>query len=70
MQGSRKLAIECKASSAPSLSKGNYKALDDIHPEKCFVLAPVPEGYSMHKSIEVVAIHEFIEKMSAWISAY
>lgn len=67
MHRSRIIAIECKASAAPALSNGNYRALDDINPEKCFVVAPVSGGYSMHKAIEVVTIHELIEKIREWI---
>lgn len=67
MHRSRIIAIECKASAAPALSSGNYRALDDINPEKCFVVAPVSGGYSMHKAIEVVTIHELIEKIRKWI---
>ena len=43
------LAIECKASYSPSLSKGNYFAIEDIAPKKTFVVTPVQNSWSMKK---------------------
>ena len=45
----RIFVIECKASLSPSLSKGNYYSIEDIQPEKTFVVAPVSEGWQMKK---------------------
>lgn len=59
----RTVAVECKATIAPSLSKGLYKAAEDINPEHIFIAAPVEQGYSMKKNIDVVSISELIQKI-------
>ncbi len=51
-------AIECKSSLSPSLSKGNYNAVEDIRPEKFFVVSPVSEGWPMKPGIDVVSLNE------------
>ncbi|MFY9116942.1 MAG: ATP-binding protein [Bacteroidales bacterium] len=52
------LAIECKASYSPSLSKGNYFAIEDIAPKKTFVVTPVQNSWSMKKDIEVLGLQQ------------
>ena len=54
--GSRVVAVECKCSSAPSVSSGTYTALDDVRPAKTFVVAPVREGYALNERIDVVGL--------------
>jgi len=53
-------AIECKASFTPSLSKGNYFAIEDISPDGTFVVTPAPESWSLNKGIEVVSIEQLL----------
>jgi uncharacterized protein len=52
------LAIECKASKAPSLTRGTYTAIDDLKPAQTFIVAPVEEGYRVRKDIKVVSLAE------------
>ena len=56
--GSRVIAVECKCSSAPSVSSGTYVALDDVRPAKTIVVAPVKEGYALNERIDVVGLAE------------
>ena len=56
--GSRVIAVECKCSSAPSVSSGTYAALDDVRPAKTIVVAPVKEGYALNERIDVVGLAE------------
>ncbi|MDR1758185.1 MAG: ATP-binding protein [Bacteroidales bacterium] len=57
-------AIECKSTSSPSLSEGNYKALEDIKPLKTFVVIPHnKKKYLINNSIEVVSISQLIEDL-------
>jgi hypothetical protein len=49
------IALECKASKAPSLSRGAYTAIDDIKPVHTFIVAPVDKGYGVRKDISVVS---------------
>lgn len=54
----RTVAVECKASVAPSLSKGFYKAAEDVEPHKIIVAAPVSDSYSMTEKVEVVSLKD------------
>jgi uncharacterized protein len=52
------VAVECKASKAPSLSRGNFLAFEDIKPSKIMVVAPVNESWSMRKDIKVIPLKQ------------
>jgi predicted AAA+ superfamily ATPase len=56
-------AIECKASSSPVLTKGNYLALDDIAPKHTFVVIPSKEGWPLKPGIDVVSLGELGRKL-------
>ena len=43
----RTVAVECKASTAPAVTRGNTLALDDIRPDRAFVAAPVAASYPL-----------------------
>ena len=57
------IAIECKASTAPSFTKGFWKALEDIKPDKVFVVAPVTNSYMYTSVVEICSLNEVIEKI-------
>jgi uncharacterized protein len=60
-KGNRILAaIEIKYSSAPVVSKGYYQALEDLKPEKAFVLVPETEDYPHSSSITVCGLATFL----------
>jgi predicted AAA+ superfamily ATPase len=61
--GIKTIAIECKASKAPALSKGNYYAIKDIHPAKTLVIAPVEKGWPLKKDIDIVSVNEAISQI-------
>ena len=56
-RGLRRIAVECKASSAPSVARGFWRAREDIGAEQAFVVAPVRERYPM-RDIWVVPLGE------------
>ncbi|MCX6334872.1 MAG: ATP-binding protein [Bacteroidia bacterium] len=56
-------AVECKASKAPSLSKGTWTAIDDLKPECTFIAAPVEKGFPVKKDVFVVSLDELIGKI-------
>ncbi|NBC26472.1 MAG: AAA family ATPase [Bacteroidetes bacterium] len=56
-------AIECKATVAPSLTKGAYNAAEDVKPNQFFVAAPVTSGYPMAHGTDVVSLVELIAKI-------
>lgn len=57
----RKIVIECKASTAPTPSRGFYNALEDLEMEKGFIIAPISgPGYPLNKHITVTSLGEFL----------
>ena len=59
-KGQQTIVVECKASTAPQLSKGFWKALEIIQPDKTFVVAPVHSRYPLKEGVEVCGIGEVI----------
>ena len=51
----RTVAVECKASSAPAVTRGNTLALGDIRPDRAFVAAPVAASYALSSVWTVLA---------------
>ncbi len=60
-RGGKKLAIECKASTAPQPSKGFYLAMDDLDIRKGWIIAPI-EGspYPLNERVTVSNLGDFI----------
>jgi hypothetical protein len=59
----KRIAIECKATLSPTLTRGNYSAIETIKPDHVFVVAPVNRGWPMAKGVEVVSVNELIERL-------
>ena len=62
------IAIECKSGYSPSLSKGNYNAIEDIAPKKVVVVSPIEKGWMMKEGIELVSLNELEEKIKEVIN--
>jgi predicted AAA+ superfamily ATPase len=62
------IALECKVSSETSLSKGNYFALEDILPDRAFVVTPSGSSWPLRKNIEVVSLKELYHKLRKILS--
>ena len=60
-KGDRLIAIECKASSSPSLTKGNYFAISDIQPEQTLIVSPVKKGWPVNTGIRVVNLSDLVD---------
>lgn len=60
-QSNKTIAIECKASTAPQLSKGFWRALEIVKPNKTYIVAPVVGHYPIKKDIVVCGLVEAIE---------
>ena len=56
--GGKVIAVECKCSTAPTVERGTYAAMDDVQPAKTIVVAPVKKGYAMNERISVVGLSE------------
>jgi predicted AAA+ superfamily ATPase len=59
----KRIAIECKATLSPRLTRGNYSAIETIKPDHVFVVAPVDRGWPMSKGVDVVSVNELIERL-------
>ncbi len=61
----KKWAVEVKAGPAPSLTKGFYLALEDIKPERSFVVYPGADRYPVAEGIEVIGLAELAGELAA-----
>ena len=59
-KGNQRIAIECKASTAPKLTKGFYRALEVVNPQKTYVIIPAPVSYEIAPNITVCGLSEFL----------
>lgn len=55
------IAIECKASTAPNVTQGFWKSLDDIHPDKAYVVAPVETSFALKNGVKVCNLIELLD---------
>lgn len=60
-KGNQRIAIDCKASTAPKLTKGFYRALEVVKPQQTFVIIPTQVSYSLAPNITVCGLSEFLE---------
>lgn len=63
-KGNRRIAVECKVSTAPKLSKGFWTALADLDIKEAWVIAPVKDQYPIERNVIVTPLPAFIEKIS------
>ncbi len=52
------IAVEIKASTAPTLTKGNWTALEDLSPRATYVVYPGQDRYPMAKNVEALPISQ------------
>jgi uncharacterized protein len=57
-QGTRKVGVEIKFSSAPKPTKGFWQALQDLQVDRAFVVAPVTRRYPLAEGVEVIPVGE------------
>ncbi len=59
-KGNQRIAIECKASAAPKVSKGFWNALKIIQPQKSYIIAPINDSYLIQENVMVCGLSEFL----------
>jgi uncharacterized protein len=59
------VAIECKTSAAPDLTRGNYQSIKDISPERTFIVSPVKESWEKANNIIVASLPEMLLLMES-----
>lgn len=64
-RGNRLIAVECKSSSVPQLTRGTYRCMEDLNPEHTYVIAPmVAESYPLAKNITVCSLFDFLNRLT------
>lgn len=58
------IAVECKNTLSPSLTKGTWQGLEDLKPERTLIVAPVKDSWSVKEGVEVTSISGAISKVS------
>lgn len=62
-KGNHRIAIECKASSAPDLSRGFWNALADLKPDRTWVVAPIEDSYLIKEGVEVMGMSVLMDRL-------
>ncbi|MDD4031941.1 MAG: ATP-binding protein [Bacteroidales bacterium] len=62
-KGNRTIAVECKASSAPQVTKGFWRAIETTKPDKTYIVAPVSASYSFKNDVEICGLSDFLKKV-------
>ncbi len=63
-RGRRRIAVECKASAAPKVTRGFWNALEDVQPDEAWILAPVGEPYPVRENVQVAPLGSFLRSAS------
>lgn len=64
MPGNRLWAIEIKRTTAPKLERGFRQALEDISPDRAFIVYGGKERYPKDKDIEVISLHDMAAELA------
>jgi hypothetical protein len=60
----KRIAIECKASSAPAVSRGFWTALKDLNVTQAYVVAPIRDAFALGDRAEAVPLGELLRRLS------
>ncbi|MEA3348211.1 MAG: ATP-binding protein [Pseudomonadota bacterium] len=60
VRGDKRIAIECKASTTPTVSRGFWSALKDLNVDEAWIVAPVAEGYPFSEKVWVKTLPEIM----------
>lgn len=63
-RGKRTLAFEFKATSAPKLTRGFWNALEDLEPDRAFVVAPVDEPWPLSADVLVAPLVDTVKDVA------
>ncbi|HUX53474.1 MAG TPA: ATP-binding protein [Williamwhitmania sp.] len=59
--GQKRIALECKVSLSPTLSKGNHNAFQDVEADKLLIVIPANAGWEKSSNMLVSSIAEAIK---------
>lgn len=63
-RGRRRIAVECKASSAPEVTKGFWSALQDVVPDEAWIAAPVKAPYAIAHGVTVAPLGHIVAQLA------
>lgn len=61
-RGGERVAVECKASTSPAVTKGFWTALEDLRIRRAFVVAPVSSSYPIGKGVRVMTLADLLSE--------
>ena len=61
-RGQRRVAVECKASTSPVVSRGFWSALEDLGIDEAYVVAPVAASYPLGKGATVLPLGDLLAR--------
>jgi len=61
-KGKRRIAVECKASSAPTVTRGFWSALEDLKIDEAWVVAPIASAFPLGSGVEAVPLGDFLAR--------
>jgi predicted AAA+ superfamily ATPase len=64
-RGNRRIAVECKASSAPEPPPGFLRALRDLGIREAWIVAPVANGYPLGSGVTVTPLGGFLDALES-----
>lgn len=62
----RRVGVEIKFGSAPTLTRGSHEAMRDLNLERLFVIILGQENYPLRAGVEVMGVAEFIAHLVVW----
>jgi hypothetical protein len=63
VKGRKRIAVECKASAAPEVTKGFWNALTDLGVQEAWVIGLVRGSYPIKPGVMVSPLREFVERV-------
>ncbi len=67
-QGTRRLAVEFKRSSAPEATRGFWQGLEDLGKPQARIVAPIESGWPLADHVRVVSLPELLAELKDWPS--
>jgi hypothetical protein len=64
-KGSRRIAIECKASAAPEPTQGFWNAMEDIGAKEAWIVAPIEGSYPLKRGVTVASLTSCVKGLRA-----
>jgi predicted AAA+ superfamily ATPase len=60
-KGKKRIVVECKVSTSPSLNRGFWNAINDLKIKEAWIIAPVKDSYPLENGVKVAPLQEFID---------